>query len=555
MSRRHRLHSEASYRFERGVDRELPPRATARAAALLASLGGATVVPGLTTAEVPVTPVTIELAADYPDRVAGVVYGLDTVVARLQEVGCDVRSTPASHEPTVAPWRAQAPRRRRPPRQARPSAHGPAGHPAVLASRPDRPGRPGRGGHPPRGLRQRPGPPAPRHRRPRPHQRGSRRCAPIARTLADAGFVEVHSEPFGPASEADQPDAAGRRPAPARGRGRQPAQRRPAAAAHHPAARPLPRPRRGTSAAASATSPCSRPAWSSCPGRARRASRRSSPPTGGRPRRSSRRSTRRCPTSRCGSPGCWPAYRELPGWWGPGTGRDLGRRDRGGPLGRPPWSHLTLDVRAAAEPPLAPGPVRGAVRARGTDSTAPRLASNRVAGRLRGRAAPAGGRGVRPARADLRVRARLRRARGRRRGGRARSAAPRCRPTRSPPRTSRSWWPADVPAADVAAALTAGAGELLEDVRLFDVYTGAQLGAGPQVAGVHAAAARARPHADRRRGDGRPRRRRGRGRPAHRRGAAGLARSQAGGSSHRGADRTTGVAPLVRRARFGGADR
>jgi len=32
MSRRHRLHTEASYRFERGVDRELPPRATARAA-------------------------------------------------------------------------------------------------------------------------------------------------------------------------------------------------------------------------------------------------------------------------------------------------------------------------------------------------------------------------------------------------------------------------------------------------------------------------------------------------------------------------------------------
>ncbi len=37
--------------------------------------------------------------------------------------------------------------------------------------------------------------------------------------------------------------------------------------------------------------------------------------------------------------------------------------------------------------------------------------------------------------------------------------------------------PESVPAADVAAALVAGAGELLEDVRLFDVYTGAQLGA------------------------------------------------------------------------------
>src|SRR3984957_10307592 len=85
MARLHRLYSEASYRFERGVDRELPPRATARAAALLASLGGARTVPGLTQADAPVATVTIELSADYPDRVAGVVYGLDTVVARLEE--------------------------------------------------------------------------------------------------------------------------------------------------------------------------------------------------------------------------------------------------------------------------------------------------------------------------------------------------------------------------------------------------------------------------------------------------------------------------------------
>jgi phenylalanyl-tRNA synthetase beta chain len=37
---------------------------------------------------------------------------------------------------------------------------------------------------------------------------------------------------------------------------------------------------------------------------------------------------------------------------------------------------------------------------------------------------------------------------------------------------------AGVPAADVEAALRAGAGELLEDVRLFDVYTGEQVGEG-----------------------------------------------------------------------------
>ena len=42
MSRRHRLFSEASARFERGVDRELPLRASAKAAAMLAVLGGGT---------------------------------------------------------------------------------------------------------------------------------------------------------------------------------------------------------------------------------------------------------------------------------------------------------------------------------------------------------------------------------------------------------------------------------------------------------------------------------------------------------------------------------
>ena len=38
-SRRHKLFSEASYRFERGVDRELPLRASARAVSLLAEPG------------------------------------------------------------------------------------------------------------------------------------------------------------------------------------------------------------------------------------------------------------------------------------------------------------------------------------------------------------------------------------------------------------------------------------------------------------------------------------------------------------------------------------
>ncbi|MEJ2358685.1 MAG: phenylalanine--tRNA ligase subunit beta [Deinococcales bacterium] len=47
-AKRHRLSTDAHYRFERGVDPNLPPRASARAAALIAELAGGRVHPGLT---------------------------------------------------------------------------------------------------------------------------------------------------------------------------------------------------------------------------------------------------------------------------------------------------------------------------------------------------------------------------------------------------------------------------------------------------------------------------------------------------------------------------
>jgi len=90
MSRRHKLGSEASARFERGVDPELQLRAASRAGAMLATLGGGTLDPGRTVVTEPIEPVRIQMAADYPDSVAGVVYGLDTVTGRLREVGCTV---------------------------------------------------------------------------------------------------------------------------------------------------------------------------------------------------------------------------------------------------------------------------------------------------------------------------------------------------------------------------------------------------------------------------------------------------------------------------------
>jgi len=90
MSRRHRLFSEASARFERGVDYELQRRASAKAAAMLAELGGGTAVPGYAMASAPVQPVRIVIRADHPDRVAGRSYGAATVIGRLREVGCEV---------------------------------------------------------------------------------------------------------------------------------------------------------------------------------------------------------------------------------------------------------------------------------------------------------------------------------------------------------------------------------------------------------------------------------------------------------------------------------
>ncbi|HUJ04571.1 MAG TPA: phenylalanine--tRNA ligase subunit beta [Streptosporangiaceae bacterium] len=92
MSRRHRLFSQASARFERGVDYELPLRASAKAAALLAELGGGTAVPGYSLASAPTEAVTIVIPADHPDKVAGISYGTDTVIDRLREVGCTVQA-------------------------------------------------------------------------------------------------------------------------------------------------------------------------------------------------------------------------------------------------------------------------------------------------------------------------------------------------------------------------------------------------------------------------------------------------------------------------------
>ncbi|GGY10307.1 phenylalanine--tRNA ligase subunit beta [Streptomyces djakartensis] len=89
-ARRHKLSSEASRRFERGVDPEAAAAAAQRTVDLLVLLAGGTAEAGVTEVIAPTAPRTITIPADHPDKVAGVVYGRETVVRRLQEIGCDV---------------------------------------------------------------------------------------------------------------------------------------------------------------------------------------------------------------------------------------------------------------------------------------------------------------------------------------------------------------------------------------------------------------------------------------------------------------------------------
>ncbi|MEU1149643.1 phenylalanine--tRNA ligase subunit beta [Streptomyces sp. NPDC005863] len=103
-ARRHKLASEASKRFERGVDPQAAAAAAQRTVDLLVLLAGGSAEAGVTEVIAPTAPRTITMPADHPDKVAGVAYGRETVVRRLQQVGCDVYGQDALTV-TVPSWR------------------------------------------------------------------------------------------------------------------------------------------------------------------------------------------------------------------------------------------------------------------------------------------------------------------------------------------------------------------------------------------------------------------------------------------------------------------
>ncbi|MFH5211969.1 phenylalanine--tRNA ligase subunit beta [Antrihabitans sp. NCIMB 15449] len=90
-ARRHKLSSEASKRYERVVDPALNVKALDRAATLLAEITGGTVEPLLTdVGGAPADRAAVRMQAGLPDQVAGVAYPAGTAVRRLTQIGCAV---------------------------------------------------------------------------------------------------------------------------------------------------------------------------------------------------------------------------------------------------------------------------------------------------------------------------------------------------------------------------------------------------------------------------------------------------------------------------------
>ena len=104
-SRRHKLSSEASRRFERGVDPAIVEIALDVACALLQQIAGGTIEAGRTLVGDIAKREPITLRTAKPSEYAGVEYARETVVARLEEVGCTVVDNGETLEVTPATWR------------------------------------------------------------------------------------------------------------------------------------------------------------------------------------------------------------------------------------------------------------------------------------------------------------------------------------------------------------------------------------------------------------------------------------------------------------------
>ncbi|MCD4557429.1 phenylalanine--tRNA ligase subunit beta [Schaalia sp. lx-100] len=166
-SRRHRVVSEASKRFERGVDPLLPAVAAQRAVDLLVEYGGGSADRAVSDFNALPEPLVISFPYTEAERLTGVAYTPERIRDLCEMIGCTVKETEGAFDVTVPSWR--------------PDLVGPAhlveeiarldGYDAIPSILPKAPS-----GH---GLTE---------------TQKARRM--VAHTLAEAGLVEVKSYPF-----------------------------------------------------------------------------------------------------------------------------------------------------------------------------------------------------------------------------------------------------------------------------------------------------------------------------------------------------------------------
>lgn len=104
-ARRHKLPSEASKRFERGVDPKVAEFAAARVAELLRELAGGEVSELGAIYDTSLEIETINLAKDFAAAVTGVEYSVEQIIQTLTLIGCEVRALTDSLEVTPPSWR------------------------------------------------------------------------------------------------------------------------------------------------------------------------------------------------------------------------------------------------------------------------------------------------------------------------------------------------------------------------------------------------------------------------------------------------------------------
>lgn len=104
-SRRHNLGSEASRRFERGVDPGLPAVASARASELLQQFASSKEVGAFEAGSIPAV-LRVLLKKDFASRIIGGEYTVAEIETSLRAIGCNVQTTNEGFDVEVPSWRS-----------------------------------------------------------------------------------------------------------------------------------------------------------------------------------------------------------------------------------------------------------------------------------------------------------------------------------------------------------------------------------------------------------------------------------------------------------------